>query len=182
MIMYRIFSFLKERSVSFFILLACLLMAGCGQPASHEEPTTFDTNDPISIEPTVPTEIPNDGLQSYIAELADHRLMDFSRYNSGSSGEGMRREEWVDLCSNGSFFSFVSSTISVGDHISQDSKEEEGTWQVYRKDGSVVIKFRSNEGFEREALVTVEDGKLYLNGKRFYHIPKGDANGPQSCN
>jgi hypothetical protein len=163
-------------------LIGLLFSTSCGQPESYTGSDTTAT--PNADVPEVPAQKVNvdDALQPYLAELADHRLFEFSRYNSGSNGEGMRKEEWADLCSGGRYFSYSSSTISVGDHLSQDNHEDQGTWQVYNKEGSVVVRFKSDAGVEREVPVIVEDGKLYLNGKRYYHIPKGEENGPQSCN
>ncbi len=194
-------SFSIANLIGIIALVVFQFSSGCRQSSTISEGTVsqtrkpyiapqipmIDTNSITPVEPSTPTspvnnEPQNSTLQPYIDELADHRLMDFSRYNSGSNGEGMRTEEWLDLCSGGNFFSHSSSTISIGGEITQDNKDDQGTWWVYNNNDVVMIRFKFSTGDEKEVPVTVEDGKLYMNGKRYYHIAKGENYGPQSCN
>ena len=150
----------------------------------HEKPNTSSQSneDKTKLKNVVKEDLQNENLQPFIDELADHRLMQFSKYNSGNNGDGMRSESYLDLCGGGSFFSHSSSTISIGENISQDNNDESGTWRVYRSGENIMIRFKLQNGTEREGPVVLEGGKLFINGERFYHIAKGEKFGPQNCN
>ncbi|MCY7422648.1 MAG: hypothetical protein LH478_13000 [Chitinophagaceae bacterium] len=134
--MQKNFPFSKTNLMLTIALVVLQFAAGCGQASTNSKSTVSQTKmkhaapqipiidsgtkTPVELSTPTPSVIDdsqNSTLQPYIDELADHRLMEFSIYNSGSYGEGMRTEEWLDLCSGGSFFSHLSSTSSVGGNI-----------------------------------------------------------------
>ncbi len=169
--------------VIFIGIVALQTIIGCNQASSSTdtEETAATNHDAVKPEPEYPNAYTNE-LQEYINELADHRLIKFSRYQSGSDGSGMMSEEWMDLCSNGRFLAHASSSISINGNTTQDTKNEEGLWEVVGSADAPYLKITSSGGESGKIPIRLEGTKLFLNGERMYHLPKGDANGPQSCN
>ncbi|MES2774937.1 MAG: hypothetical protein V4722_12170 [Bacteroidota bacterium] len=175
--MKKLVSFLTGNTVWIASILAAQFFTGCNQNNDDHSPKQPDERPVIE-----PASIVNSGLQVYIDELADHRLYKFSNYNSGSGGEGMQSESWMDLCSNGRFFAHESSSVSIDGTTSQHNKDEQGTWEVTGSADAPMLKITATNGESGLIPISLDGTKLYLKGQRMYHIPKGEEHGPESCN
>ena len=122
--------------------------------------------------------------------LLNHtKLTYLNSYNSGTgsyggytTGGGYSDEESIELCPAGYFRFSSSSTMSFdsggGFGYSGDQSAGHGKWSV--KGNVLTLQF--NDGSVKTYTCTMEDGKTFLNGYRYYRIGAGDqyGNGP-SC-
>ena len=179
--MKKLVSFLTGNTICFVCMLAASFFIGCNENNDGYSPEQSGAGREIKKNPEFKNTT-NSGLQVYIDELADHRLFKFSNYNSGSGGDGMQSESWMDLCSNGRFFAHESSSVSIDGITSQDNKDEQGTWEVTGSADAPMLKITASNGESGQIPISLDGTKLYLKGERMYHIPKGEDHGPRSCN
>ncbi len=93
------------------------------------------------------------------------RLSYFNRYNS-SPGSGYVDESTIDLCPG--FFRFNDETgTQYGLGSSASVKRGSGQWQVMQQGGELVLHLRFNDGSTNTYTLGYEDGKTYLNGRRW---------------
>lgn len=95
-------------------------------------------------------------------------------YTSGGFSGGYSTEAVFDLCSKGYFNYYGSSNMSFGSDVSSgyssDSGQGSGEWDVVGN--TLQLKFRNGEVWEYE--LTMEDGKTFLNGYRYFRTSKGE--------
>lgn len=100
--------------------------------------------------------------------------MDSYSSNSGGFSGGYSSETVFDLCGQGYFNYYGSSNISVGSDVSSaysgDSGRGSGAWEVVGN--TLRLKFKNGEIWEYE--LTVEDGKTFLNGYRYFRTSEGE--------
>ncbi|MDX2006657.1 MAG: hypothetical protein SFU83_15390 [Meiothermus sp.] len=106
--------------------------------------------------------------------LAGMMLRYFSSYNGGAGG-GISDEATLHLCSDGSFAFFRSSlaTINVpGANASSGGQDRDGgRWRVESATAQGATLVLVSQGGSTERIrVTVEDGKTFLNGNRWFRV------------
>lgn len=94
------------------------------------------------------------------------RLSYFSRYNSGYDGTGYVDESVIDLCP-GYFRYGDESGSNFGPGSMASVKKGAGEWQVTQQGRDLVLVLRFNDGSVHSYTLGYEDGKTYLNGRRW---------------
>lgn len=146
-----------------------------GTSSQEEEEQTQTT-------PKAPTAESNSVSEEIFNAIADHRLHKFSQYNSGGGGEGMQSTTWLDLCANGKYFFYNSSSVYINGDLRQSEESEEGTWKITGSGNDFGILFRNQKGEEAGPVkIYFEEGKFFMDGQRWLRAAKGEENGPQTC-
>lgn len=158
-----------------FALVASLSI-GCGQKSSSNTEQT-DVSSTSENQSSASSE-----ATAFTDELTDRRLMKISNYNSGSGGEGMMSESYYDLCSGGGYRFHQSSSISIEGNTSESNSDDQGTWKVIDSENGPLLVLNSDQGQEVQCALSIENGTLYINNEKWYHIAKGEKYGPESCN
>lgn len=112
--------------------------------------------------------------------LMNARLTYMHSYNSGTgsydgyvTGGGYSDQEQIDLCAQGYFKYSSSSTMSFdtggGFGSSHDSGQGAGKWKVIvNTSGQDALQLNFYNGQVYEYVLSLEDKKTYLNGKRYF--------------
>ncbi len=118
--------------------------------------------------------------------LAGCRLYIGNSYNSGD-GSGYIDETTIDLCPR--YFTFSDNSMTVfneTDPVSGDdpylhsNKEGAGQWSVVRHGDNSVLELRFHDGSVKTFRLGWEDGKTFLNGKRWLRACDASVSvGPQ---
>jgi hypothetical protein len=154
--------------------------------SAEDETSVSDLYDaPARIQQKQPaTSVP--GLKNIMAELEDFRLFKASAYSSGyGSSNGMSSQKNYDLCAGGYFTYYFNSDLITDNASGSTTNRDTGRWWVEAAGEGFVLFFESSSGEKWSFHVEVNDQhQLFLNGSRWYHVPKGDeyGNGPASCN
>lgn len=95
-------------------------------------------------------------------------------YTSGGVSGGYSTKNVIDLCSEGFFIYYGSDNMSVGSTASSDystsHSKGSGQWEVLGN--TLRLKFRNGKIWEYE--MSLEEGKTYLNGKRYFRTWDGE--------
>ena len=94
-------------------------------------------------------------------------------YGGYSTGGGYSDKEEIDLCAQGYFNHSSSSSLSIDTGgafgNSSGSSQGAGTWKVIANgQGQPVLQLEFYNGEIYEYVITYEDKKTYLNGKRYF--------------
>ncbi len=104
--------------------------------------------------------------------LSGMRLAYRSTYGDASGG-GTTSDDYY-LCSDGTFFSSLSSTDSFdgsgGFGYGNSSGRASGKWRILEADGEVNIIATYNDGSEDSSVLTEEDGKTLIDGVRYFVV------------
>ena len=102
------------------------------------------------------------------------RLSYFNSYNSGYGGGGYIDETVIDLCPG--YFTYGASSetvfsttdpVSGNDPYLQGNRRGAGQWQVIMQGGQPALQLRFHDGTQKIHLLSYEDGKTYLDGRRW---------------
>lgn len=128
-----------------------------------------------------------DQIAQWQSALRNARLAYLSSYHSSgpsyggySTGGGYSAREEIHLCGDGHFTYSNDSSLSVdtgGAFASgQGSDAGQGRWEV-KSDihGRPVMRLVFNDGSTSEYVLTLENGKTYLNGTRYFRTFAGDG-------
>lgn len=102
-----------------------------------------------------------------------------SYYSGGVDGSyvGASEKEIIDLCPQGYFNFSGHSSLAVdggtgggynASGFSGGNKQGSGTWEVVHRGNETVLTLRFHNGQVSEYTVTEEDGKTFLNGRRYF--------------
>lgn len=95
-------------------------------------------------------------------------------YSAGGVSGGYSTENVFDLCSQGFFIYYGSDNMTVGGSASSgyssSSGRGSGQWEV--AGNTLRLKFQNGKIWEYE--LSLEEGKTYLNGKRYFRTWDGD--------
>ncbi len=113
--------------------------------------------------------------------LNNSRLTYMWSYYSGGSVDGSyaggSQETKIDLCAQGYFRYSDRSEMAVDGGYSSDYNvsgydadrdKGQGTWEVVGRGQQAVLRLKFRDGRVFEYTLHLQDGKTYLNGKRFY--------------
>ena len=101
------------------------------------------------------------------------RLSYFNSYDSGYGGGGYIDETVIDLCPGYFHHSANSETVfnardlSGSDRSLSSSEQGAGQWQVISAEGQLGLQLRFHDGTVQTYRLGYEDGKTFLNGKRY---------------
>ncbi len=124
-------------------------------------------------EPSTSTQAAGSEEQEWHHFLAGCRLYISNSYNSGD-GSGYIDETTIDLCP--SYFTFSDKSMTVFnemDPVSGDdpylhsNRKGAGQWSVVREGGNSVLQLQFHNGSVKAFRLGWEDGKTYLDGKRW---------------
>lgn len=122
-------------------------------------------------------------IEEWQNALSNSRLTFLESYNSapsydGAIGGGMNSKTQIDLCSQGYFNFYESSSVSLGgDGISGSSSgrgQGSGTWSIKAEYGAPVLVLSFHDGSVRSFELQYQDEKIFLNGKRFMRTTSGE--------
>lgn len=116
--------------------------------------------------------------------ISGTRLTYMNSYNSGYGSGGYSDETIIDLCPQG-YFNYSSNShmsVDVGSTAYSNSRKGgAGEWKVVgNHSGQAVLQLTFYSGEVYEYVLTNDDDKTFLNGKRYYRTWTGD-NAP-NCN
>jgi hypothetical protein len=143
-------------------------------PANEEEQKPTPEQEPAAQTSSLSEE--------YFNAIADTRIHKFSQYNSGGGGEGMQSTTWMDLCANGKFTGYSSSSVYINGDLSQNEETDRGTWKIVSVGNEIGITLKNEKGEEVGPIkIEFKDGKFYFGGERWLRAARGEENGPQTC-
>ncbi len=138
----------------------------------------IDTNTP---KPTASNIVAQTTLTREWTQLLNNcRLTYMESYNSSSydynsgyySGGGYSIDNKIDLCAKGYFLTQSSNNMTMGSDVvssyGQSKSSGEGTWQVTEQGGTAVLLLHFHDGSSRQYRLGFENGKTFLDGKRWY--------------
>jgi hypothetical protein len=121
--------------------------------------------------------------------LQDVRLTYMSSYSSNSYGSygGSNSKTVIDLCAQGYFTYYRSSSLSIdvggafGNSSGQD--DGQGKWQVVANaSNQPVLRLNFDNGEVYEYVLSMDGNKTMLNGNRYFRTTKADGeHAPRSC-
>ncbi len=95
-------------------------------------------------------------------------------YTSGGVSGGYSSKTVFDLCSRGYFNYYGSNNVSLGSDVSSGYSgsrgQGSGQWEVVGN--TLRLKFNNGEIWEYE--LTMQDGKTFLNGNRYFRTTEGE--------
>lgn len=122
-------------------------------------------------------------IEHWERHLTNTRLTRIETYASppaadGAAGGGYSSRQQIDLC-DGRFTFSGNSEVQVdalgGTGMSNDAKESEGIWNVHAgPDGRPLLQLDHQNGARSEFTLDEEEGKVYLNGERWFRTWEGD--------
>ncbi|MDH3652213.1 MAG: hypothetical protein OEQ53_21170 [Saprospiraceae bacterium] len=93
-------------------------------------------------------------------------------YGGYSTGGGYSDKEIIDLCGQGYFKYFSSSSMSMdtgGAFGSSNSSDKgAGTWRIANSSQGKVLELNFHNGQSKQYVLSSEEGKTFLNGTRYY--------------
>ena len=125
-------------------------------------------------------QLPGNGTTNWNTKFQNARLTYMnSYYSSGgsyggySTGGGYSDKEIIDLCAQGHFQFHSSSSMSMDTGgafaNSHDRNKGAGTWKIAKNGaGQNVLQLNFYNGQVKEYGLSLEDGKTFLNGYRYY--------------
>lgn len=121
-------------------------------------------------------------VQEWTKKLTNARLTYMDSYNSSGSG-GYSSEEVIDLCAEGYFNYNEKSNLSIDNTesfaYSRSSDKGSGSWKIISNmQNQPVLQLIFYNGEVYEYVLTMEDEKTMLNGRRYYRTYSGE-NAPQ---
>jgi hypothetical protein len=103
--------------------------------------------------------------------LRGKRLTYLHSYSSGSAG-GYSTHYELDLCSDGSFFYYDRSHVSVDTGgafgYSGGTTTNTGQWRITSQGGQIVAEIRWQDGQTDYSLLEYVDNKTYVDGQRWF--------------
>jgi hypothetical protein len=107
-------------------------------------------------------------------------------YGGYTTGGGFSDKEVIDLCAQGYFNHSSSSSLSIDTGgafgHSSDSGQGSGTWKVIvNTQGQDVLQLNFYNGEVYEYVLSLEDNKTFLNGRRFFRTYGTTADDGPSC-
>ncbi len=124
--------------------------------------------------------LPGNGATNWQSKFQNARLTYMnSYYSSGgsyggySTGGGYSDKEVIDLCAQGHFKFYSSSSMSVDTGgafaNSNDRNKGSGTWKIAKNQhGQNILQLNFYNGQVKEYGLSLEDGKTFLNGYRYF--------------
>jgi hypothetical protein len=110
-------------------------------------------------------------VQEWDQFLRGKRLTYLHSYSSGSSG-GYSTHYELDLCSDGSFFYYDRSHVSVDTGgafgYSGGTTTNTGQWRITTQGGQIVAEMRWQDGQTGYSLLEYVDNKTYVDGARWF--------------
>lgn len=125
---------------------------------------------------------PNIGpvVQQWKGLLTGMKLTYMNSYNSGSGGGGYSDKEVIDLCPDGSFgFYSSSSTVVNADGAGAYSGGQSGgagQWNISSSMGKAQLVLEFNSGETSSYTLEYNDDKLFLNGYRYFRTNDAACN------
>ena len=116
--------------------------------------------------------------------LSNCRLTHINTYNSGYGSGGIQDKIIIDLCETGNFNYYDESQVSIsgGDLSGFNSGEKSGSgnWDILKLNNQTILKLNFYSGEFFEYVLTFENDKTFLNGKRYFRTYKNsDVEGTQ---
>ena len=112
-------------------------------------------------------------LRQWRAHLSGKRVTYMDSYSSSSAGSyGGYSFRWdAYICSDGTLF-FKSSSMVNADAgafgFTADRRGTPGRWKLVEQMGQVIIQYQLADGTSEYAVLSFQDGKTYVDGKRVY--------------
>lgn len=141
----------------------------------------------VFVEPDIPP-----AVTQWQQSLNNCRLTYMSSYSSsgyGGSYGGYSDQIEIDLCPGGYFNYNDQSSMSADGGMgtsgySHSQKSGAGTWDVVSRGGQPVLKLTFHQGEVREYQLSLDAGKTYLNGDRYFRICGNEGTPDQrpTCN
>ncbi|MCB9218677.1 MAG: hypothetical protein H6610_04350 [Ignavibacteriales bacterium] len=108
--------------------------------------------------------------------LSNCRLTHINTYNSGYGSGGIQDKIIIDLCETGNFNYYDESQVSIsgGDLSGFNSGEKSGSgnWDILKLNNQTILKLNFYSGEFFEYVLTFENDKTFLNGKRYFRTYK----------
>ncbi|MBN1350227.1 hypothetical protein JXJ21_12505 [candidate division KSB1 bacterium] len=117
-------------------------------------------------------------------KLNNSRLTYLWSYYSGGGTDGSyvggSQKTVIDLCAKGNFRFFDDSQVAAdgggASGYSGGSSNGDGTWEISSQGQSPLLRLKFHNGKVFEYVLTIQDGKTYLNDKRFFRTYSDDDN------
>lgn len=117
-------------------------------------------------------------------KLNNSRLTYLWSYYSGGGMDGSyvggSQKTVIDLCANGNFRYFDDSQMGVdgggASGYSGGSSNSDGTWEISNQGQNALLRLKFHDGRVFEYMLSMQEGKTYLNDKRFFKTYSDDQN------
>jgi hypothetical protein len=117
-------------------------------------------------------------------KLSNCRLTYLWSYYSGGGTDGSyvggSQKTVIDLCAKGNFRFFDDSQVAAdgggASGYSGGSSNGDGTWEVSNQGQAPVLHLKFHDGKALEYALSLQDGKTFLNDKRFFRTYSDDEN------